>query len=124
MGGDGRLDLSVISSDTLFPFSINLVHLGACIFRELELSELVNVLLFDRIDGHAYVSHPVGMARWHHIGSLVGETVVSVQEHNHVSKSNLVNDWAELILEGKIVKEVINRGDTLFSAEKGGWAIY
>ena len=81
------------------------------------------MLLLDGVDGHANISHPVSMARRHHVGAFIGETVVSVEKHDHVSESHLVDDWAPLVLESEVIEEVIDCLDTLLGAEQSSWPV-
>ena len=79
------LDVSVVSSSS----GLSVVVLSSGVFAEHKLSVVVDVLLFDWVDGHAYVNHEVILARWDGVGALVVETIVGIEVHEGVSESYL-----------------------------------
>lgn len=89
----------------------------------MNFSELVDVLLLDGVDSHAHIDHPVVLAWRKGVGSLVVETVVSVEVHESVSKSDFGHGRVDLF-ELQIVKEVVDGLDAIFGAENGGRAVY
>ena len=106
------MNLSVISACSSY-----CVKLGRWTPGKLNVSECVNMLLFDGVNSHSNISHPVVVAGSDSVGSLVGETVVSVEEHEGIREIKLCGPWIAYFIQLQLIKEGINCGFTVFSTE-------
>jgi hypothetical protein len=83
------MDVSVVSTSS----SLRVVVFSCWVFRQLEVSELINMLLFDGVNSHAHIDQVVVLAWRHCVRALVVKTVVGVKVHESVSKSKLSHSW-------------------------------
>jgi hypothetical protein len=122
--------VSIVSTNTVLRFvcacltgdstALTIVVFSVLVLPQNNLTVVVNMFLLYWIDCHAHISHPVVVARWNGIGSLIVETVIGIHIHESITESDFINPGLAFVIELEIFKEAINSFSALFSTEKGG----